>query len=290
MPKNKFSLSDTMMIAESYGEKCFSKEYINCEIPMLWECSEYYQWKCSFRSIKNRHSWCSYCSNRKLNISVAKELACAKNRYHQFLLSLSNIKNGKNWYREYMKLGLEFAQNLANKRSGTCLSSSYHNRCTSLSWKCSKKHSCTKLDISVAKAIAYSRGGECLIDSYTNCKSQLLWRCNKNHQWYATLSHVKNDNTWYPYCSKYKRESLCREIMSKYLRPPSKIRQPDFLKTLDHLTGLELDIYYLQYGFATEVQGEQHERYIEFFYNGDPNNFTKQQEQDQLKKELCEEN
>ncbi|RHZ88569.1 hypothetical protein Glove_22g83 [Diversispora epigaea] len=120
--------------------------------------------------------------------------------------------------------------------------------------------------------------------------SQLLWRCNKNHQWYATLSHVKNDNTWCPYCSKYKHERLCREIMSKYLGPPSKIRRPDFLKTLDHPTGLELDIYYPQYGFATEVQGEQHEGYIEFFNNGDPNNFTKQQERDQLKKELCDEN
>ena len=38
------------------------------------------------------------------------------------------------------------------------------------------------------------------------------------------------------------------------------------------------------------MQGEQHEKYIEFFHRGDPNNFIKQQERDQLKKELCEEN
>ena len=78
--------------------------------------------------------------------------------------------------------------------------------------------------------------------------------------------------------------------MSKYLGPPSKIRRPDFLKTLDHPTGLELDIYYPQYGLAIEVQGEQHKRYIEFFHNDDPNNFIKQQTRDQLKKGLCEEN
>jgi len=78
--------------------------------------------------------------------------------------------------------------------------------------------------------------------------------------------------------------------MSKYLGPPSKIRRPDFLKTLDHPTGLELDIYYPQYEFATEVQGEQHEKYIEFFHRGDPNNFIKQQGRDQLKKEPSEEN
>jgi hypothetical protein len=38
------------------------------------------------------------------------------------------------------------------------------------------------------------------------------------------------------------------------------------------------------------VQGEQHEKYIEFFHRGDPNNFKKQQDRDQLKKNLCEEN
>ncbi|CAG8462454.1 13370_t:CDS:1 [Racocetra fulgida] len=78
--------------------------------------------------------------------------------------------------------------------------------------------------------------------------------------------------------------------MLKYLGPPSKIRQPYFLKTLNHPTELELDIYYPQYGFAIEVQGEQHKRYIEFFHNSDPNNFTKQQERDQFKKELYEKN
>ena len=36
------------------------------------------------------------------------------------------------------------------------------------------------------------------------------------------------------------------------------------------------------------LQGEQHEKYIEFFHRGDPNIFIKQQERDQLKKELCE--
>ncbi|CAG8838084.1 26239_t:CDS:1, partial [Racocetra persica] len=53
---------------------------------------------------------------------------------------------------------------------------------------------------------------------------------------------------------------------------------------------LQLDIPYYHYGFAIEVQGPHHEKYIEFFYNRDPKNFIKQQERDQLKEELCEEN
>ncbi|PKY47908.1 hypothetical protein RhiirA4_463307 [Rhizophagus irregularis] len=48
-------------------------------------------------------------------------------------------------------------------------------------------------------------------------------------------------------------------------------------------------IWNVQHDFAIEVQGPQHEKYIEFFHR-DPNNFIKQQARDQLKKELCEEN
>ncbi|RHZ52400.1 hypothetical protein Glove_461g60 [Diversispora epigaea] len=42
------------------------------------------------------------------------------------------------------------------------------------------------------------------------------------------------------------------------------------------------------YGFVIEVQGQQHEKYIEFFLKKDPINFIRQQTRDQLKKELCE--
>ncbi|CAI2199317.1 8954_t:CDS:1, partial [Funneliformis geosporum] len=64
----------------------------------------------------------------------------------------------------------------------------------------------------------------------------------------------------------------------------------DFLKTPKYSRGLQLDIFYPEYSFAIEVQGEQHEKYIEFFHRGDPNNFIKQQEWDRLKEELYEKN
>ena len=91
------------------------------------------------------------------------------------------------------------------------------------------------------------------------------------------------------YCiNKY--ENLYCEVITNILGPPSSICRPDFLKIPEHPKGLELDIPYYEYGFAIEVQGEQHKKYIEFFHRGDPNNFIKQQAWDQLKKELCEEN
>ena len=52
---------------------------------------------------------------------------------------------------------------------------------------------------------------------------------------------------------------------------PSENRWPDFLKTPEHPTELQLDIPYYHYGFAIEANGIQHEKYYEFFHRGDPN-------------------
>ena len=123
-----------------------------------------------------------------------------------------------------------------------------------------------------------------------NNYSNLLWKCVKGHIWHATLNAIKDRNTWCPFCSKYKREKLCREILTEYLGSPSLTRRPEFLKTQEHLNGLELDIFYPQYDFAIKAQGIQHEKYHEFFHKSNPNNFIKQQTQDQLKRELCKEN
>ncbi|CAG8745110.1 37793_t:CDS:2 [Gigaspora margarita] len=59
------------------------------------------------------------------------------------------------------------------------------------------------------------------------------------------------------------------EIVTKYLGYHQKIRRPDFLKTLEYPNGLELDIYY---GFAIEVQGEQHENMSNSFIEAIPIN------------------
>ena len=61
------------------------------------------------------------------------------------------------------------------------------------------------------------------------------------------------------------------------------------MKTLEYPQGLELDIYYPQYGFAIEVQGKQHEQYVKHFHKNEED-FKKQLIRDQLKRELCNEN
>ncbi|GES77973.1 putative nuclease [Rhizophagus clarus] len=114
------------------------------------------------------------------------------------------------------------------------------------------------------------------------------------------FNNVKNNKTWCPYCANnrpctledakqlaYNRKGAC---LSEYYINNVQLYYGCVIKSIECSTGLELNIYYPEYGFAIEVQAVQHEKYIKFFHNGDPNNFIKQQARDQLKKELCEKN
>ncbi len=79
------------------------------------------------------------------------------------------------------------------------------------------------------------------------------------------------------------------KVITNIFGLPSSIRRPDFSKTSEYPRGLELDIYYPQYGFTIEVQGKQHEQHVKYFHK-DPEEFEKQLMHDRLKKELCKKN
>ncbi|RHZ83679.1 hypothetical protein Glove_88g24 [Diversispora epigaea] len=115
-----------------------------------------------------------------------------------------------------------------------------------------------RLTLKEACIIAKNRGDECLSTQNINNMTPLCWRCNKLHTWHASLgSHtwctsfyvIRNHNTWCPYC-----KNKCENQSKFYL-------------------GLELDIYYSEFGLAIEIWGQQYKKYIEFFYRDDPNNF-----------------
>ncbi|RGB40859.1 hypothetical protein C1646_752838 [Rhizophagus diaphanus] len=156
------------------------------------------------------------------------------------------LQNSNFFIEESMKrLALDNAFAIAKERGGTCVSTEYINASTPVRWKFNRP-----LTIENAKQLACNRNGICLSKYFTNSHSALLWECAKGHLWTASFSSVKHSNSWCPFCSKYKREKLCQEIVSKYLGPPSKIRRLDFLKTPKYYQGLELDIPYYDYGFA----------------------------------------
>ncbi|RHZ89758.1 hypothetical protein Glove_11g77 [Diversispora epigaea] len=170
---------------------------------------------------------------------------------HQFYASLNSIKNQRSWCVGRARLTLDDAKQIALSRNGQCLSEKYINHLPLL-WRCIEGHlwhaqlnrvksndswcpCCARLTLEDAKKIAFNQNGQCLSEKYVNSQSPLLWCCNKG---------IHDGKHWCPYCSKYKRENLCREIVSKYLGPPSKIRQPDFLETqiMDFLSREEKEL------------------------------------------------
>ncbi|RIA78969.1 hypothetical protein C1645_841925 [Glomus cerebriforme] len=257
--------------ARSRKGDCLSDKYYNIYTKLKWICKNSHIWEACPEDVL-RGTWCPVCAD---NISYT----------------------------------IENAKQIASDRNGECLSTEYINNRSKLLWKCIEGHLWSaplssikllghwcpycagnaRLTIEDMHTLARKKGGGCLSDKYFNNSTKLKWVCKNNHIWEAVPASVQR-GSWCPFCSRFTREKLCREIVSKYLGPPSKIRRPDFLKTPEYHQGLELDIPYYDYGFAIEVQGEQHEKFNKFFHRGDPNNFIKQQERDQLKKELCEEN
>lgn len=57
----RLSIDEMNQLATEHGGRCLSKEYINANTHLLWECSKGHQWTAIPNSIK-RGSWCSICS------------------------------------------------------------------------------------------------------------------------------------------------------------------------------------------------------------------------------------
>ena len=125
-------------------------------------------------------------------------------------------------------------QEIANANSGKCLSKSYINAHTKLSWECSLGHiweanannvqngtwcpTCSRKNkiktrhvlsantiqknearllaiFSRIRAIAHMHGGECLSPILLSSKEKLNWKCAIGHQWEANANNIAN-GTW----------------------------------------------------------------------------------------------
>ena len=136
-----------------------------------------------------------------------------------------------------------------------------------------------------------SKNGKCLNpDNYINCKTHLKWLCNIcNKTWVATYNNVINHGSWCPNCKQFSGESTCRAILEG-LYPPFKAPtvRPDFLLG-SRGRNLELDCYIEEFQLGLEYHGIQHYQLTPWL-GQTKESFKVQQENDLLKKELCEEN
>ena len=101
MPQ-KLTIEEMQILARERGGKCLSKAYINRNTKLLWKCKRGHQWEAIPLNVR-RGSWCPKCASNS--------------RY-----------------------SIEDMQYIAERRSGKCLSETYKNNITKLTWACSEGH------------------------------------------------------------------------------------------------------------------------------------------------------
>lgn len=93
-------------VAKKYAEmnegKCLSKEYINIEEKMTWQCKEDHIFIMSFKSVKHGKSWCPECraglnAQDMNNFAISKGGRCLSDNFNKTAKVLWECSNGHQW-------------------------------------------------------------------------------------------------------------------------------------------------------------------------------------------------
>ena len=236
-----FTIEKMQEIAKEKKGECLSNIYFNNITKLLWKCNKGHIWSTTPSIIKNG-SWCPVCAGKR-------------------------------------QLSIEEMQEIAIKRNGKCLTKTYINCETKLTWKCSEGHTwqatphmikmghwcpiCAKLQLSTIEEmhkIANNFGGECLNNYYINGRTKLTWKCNEGHIWEAIPESIKN-GSWCPICKESKGEKAIKKFLEK-----NKIifeREKRFNNCKNNKK-LPFDFYLPEYNILVEYDGKQHNEPVNF--------------------------
>jgi hypothetical protein len=64
--KMRLGIVEMQKIAEKRGGTCLSDVYVNGKVKLLWRCKLGHEWEALPINIKNKGSWCPYCSGRRM--------------------------------------------------------------------------------------------------------------------------------------------------------------------------------------------------------------------------------
>jgi len=211
----RYNMEDMQFYAALKGGRCLSKEYVNSNTKLEWQCGKGHRWEADIRIIK-QGGWCRACLKYNRNEEIMQEL-----------------------------------QEVALDRGGKCLSTEYRDWHGKLTWQCGKGHEweakalhikngnswcphCSrkvKLTIDQMGQTAKSRGGKCLSRKYVNTFTKLLWQCEKGHTWKATPNKI-NSGQWCPhYDCRYRKVSEKLRADIKEMQELAKERNGKLLST-----------------------------------------------------------
>lgn len=188
----KFTIEQMHQFAIERGGLCLSIVYINCTSKLIWLCPVCnYTWDESYANMQDNKYWCAKCSGkeRREKLTIDDAHIAAKNKGGK---CLSTVYVNCNEYLEFecelkhkWKTTLNSIRNGGDKGTGTWCD------------QCGKRK---KLTLELAQQIAEERKGKCLSTEYINCETDLIWMCESKHVWPATLTNVKNHDSWCKIC------------------------------------------------------------------------------------------
>jgi hypothetical protein len=231
-------------IASEHGGLCLSNSYVNTESPLQWECARGHRWHARPHGIKTG-KWCRQCRDDNMRGSLERMQELALHHGGQ-VLSKSYVDNntklrwkcaqGHTWeslprtvasgswcrkcYFERRRCTLEDVQQLASKKGGFCLSTTYIDGNTDLTWQCGRghtwqapssrihsrwcpvcNHDSKRLGLSKMQELAAVHGGRCLSVTYKNVNTPLTWQCIEGHIWENRPCNVQS-GSWCPECRR----------------------------------------------------------------------------------------
>jgi len=234
-------------IAIAKGGKCLSTKYIKTKEKLDFECGEGHKWKTSGFSITTNKTWCPICagsipltiedmknnaakhgglclSEKYVNVNTKLKWQCSEG--HIWMTNPMNIRAGK-WCHicarkrvgDFHRDSIETFQEIAKKRGGKCLSTTYSNNLVKLEFECAEGHrwkaapiliknannwcpkcgriSCgikNREDIEIYHQIAKKHGGKCLNFEYKGNRVIIELECAEGHKWTVPGHSIKQGN------------------------------------------------------------------------------------------------
>jgi hypothetical protein len=161
--RKRHTIADMQALAQQHGGDCLSKRFVNIGSLLKWRCAKGHIWKAPGNGVKSG-VWCRRCFSDRMKDTLedmhamahAKGGKCLATAYvnstthlewecaagHRWMAMPATIK--KAWCPackfDDKRLGIEKMREMASMHGGRCLSETYKNCHTKLTWQCIEGH------------------------------------------------------------------------------------------------------------------------------------------------------
>ena len=195
-------LEKVRKIASDNGGKLISKNYIDSQTRLEFECSKGHRWKAVPSSIINNGSWCGdrQCvaelislKQRRKTIQKMESLLAEKGA-GKIVSIYPRQKQKHTLFKLACENGHLFDTDLGRVRNGN-----WCRHCNHI-----ERGASQRLTIEDLQKTAFERKGLLVSERYLNVKTKLLWQCEHGHLWAASANSVRETKrrkgSWCPVC------------------------------------------------------------------------------------------